>query len=95
MSKLVDAVMRCDYEGVRNALAQGADVNEADGNMTPLLSAIMTGHVETVRILLEHGADPNFRPTSISDWPLWSAEDDFGFPEMAQLLKAHGARKAE
>jgi hypothetical protein len=43
-------------------------------------------------MLLESGADPNAKPNR-SDSPLWSAEDDWGFIEIAELLRAHGAIK--
>lgn len=90
---LTEAVLRSDHDAIRQIIAAGADPNEFDDfRMTPLLWAIMRGDLDTVRILLECGADPNVRPNP-SDSPLWSAEDDFGMPDIAALLKSYGALK--
>ena len=91
-SKLTEAVLRSDYVAMTAAIAEGANLNELTDGMTPLLWAIMRGDLEAVRLLLESGADPNVRPNQ-SDSPLWSAEDDFGFLEIAELLKSYGATK--
>jgi ankyrin repeat protein len=91
-SKLTEAVLRSDYIAMAAAIAEGANVNELADSMTPLLWAIIGGDLEAVRLLLESGADPNVRPNP-SDSPLWSAEDDFGLLEIAELLKSYGATK--
>lgn len=90
--ELAEAVLRSDYSAMKAAIAGGADLNELADSMTPLLWAILRGDIEAVRLLLESGADPNVRPNP-SDSPLWSAEDDFGFKEIAALLKSYGATK--
>lgn len=92
MSELVDATLRSDYAAMKKAIASGGDLNEFAGGMTPLLSAVFRGDTDAVRLLLESGADPNVR-TNPSDSPLWHAEDDFGLPEIAQLLRSYGATK--
>jgi ankyrin repeat protein len=90
---LTDAVLRSDYDGMRQIIAGGADLNEFDDfRMSPLLWAIMRGDIAAARMLLESGADPNTRPNP-SDSPLWSAEDDWGFVEIAALLRSYGATK--
>jgi ankyrin repeat protein len=90
---LTDAVLRSDYDAMRQVIAAGADLNESDDfRMSPLLWAIMRGDIAAVRMLLESGADPNVRPNP-SDSPLWSAEDDFGLVEIAALLRSYGATK--
>ena len=90
---LTAAVLRSDYAEMRQIIASGADLNEFDGfRQTPLLWAIMRGDINAVRLLLECGADPNVKPND-TDSPLWSAEDDWGFEEIAALLRAHGATK--
>ena len=91
-SRLIQAVQRCDIEAMKEAIAEGADLNEIDCGMTPLLWAILGGYFDAVKLLLENGADPNVRPNP-SDSPLWSAEDDFGMVAIADLLKAYGATK--
>lgn len=90
---LTDAVLRSDYDRMRQIIAGGADPNEFDDfRTTPLLWAIMRGDFAAVQTLLESGADPNTRPNP-SDSPLWSAEDDWGFVEIAALLRSYGATK--
>jgi ankyrin repeat protein len=90
---LTDAVLRSDYDAMRQIIAGGADLNEFDDfRMTPLLWAIMRGDIDAVRMLLESRADPNTRPNP-GDSPLWSAEDDWGFAEIAALLRSYGATK--
>ena len=91
-SALTDAVLRSDYAAMTAAIARGANLNEMVDEMTPLLWAIMGGDIDAVRLLLESGADPNVRPNR-ADSPLWSAEDDFGLTEIAELLKSYGATK--
>jgi ankyrin repeat protein len=79
---------------MKEAITSGADVNEVDAKhrMTPLLWAILRGDVDAVRLLLTSGANPNltYHPNAS---PLWHAEDDFGLTEIAELLKAYGAKK--
>ncbi len=92
MSKLIEGILRDDIEGMRKAIASGADLNEINSGMTPLLWAILGGYFDAVKLLLESGADPNVQPTPNYS-PLWSAEDDFGMVAIADLLKLYGAKK--
>ena len=39
-SRLIEGVQRCDMGAMKEAIAAGADLNEIDGGMTPLLWAI-------------------------------------------------------
>jgi ankyrin repeat protein len=91
-NKLIEAVLRCDIEAMKREIASGANPNEIDAGMTPLLWAIMGGYFDAVKLLLENGADPNVRPNP-SGSPLWSAEDDFGMVAIAGLLRSYGAKK--
>jgi len=57
---LFRAARHGDVAGVERSLAAGAGVNDAaptDGK-TALFRAAVLGHPDTVRALLEHGADP-------------------------------------
>jgi ankyrin repeat protein len=94
-SKLMHAVRCGDIGTMKEAIATGADPNEIDDGMTPLMFAIYRGDEEAVRLLLDSGANPNLRPTPSdpSHSPSWHAEDDFGLTAIAQLLKSYGATK--
>ena len=91
----MDAVRGSSIEATQKAIAAGANVNEIDSGMTPLLIAVYRGDEEMVRLLLQNGADPNLRPdpSDTSHTALWHAEDDFGLTAVAELLKAYGAKK--
>ena len=73
-------------------IEQGADVNAAANNaqrVTPAHAAAATCDRETMRVLLERGADPNARQ-QMDHTPLHGAASR-GDIEMARLLLAHGA----
>lgn len=60
VGKLTEAVALGDLKRARELLASGADVNERNGtNETPLIFSVHRGQVESVKLLLEHGADVN------------------------------------
>eukprot|EP00090_Calanus_glacialis_P034374 TRINITY_DN57688_c0_g1_i1.p1 TRINITY_DN57688_c0_g1~~TRINITY_DN57688_c0_g1_i1.p1 ORF type:complete len:175 (+),score=49.99 TRINITY_DN57688_c0_g1_i1:70-594(+) len=69
---LWEGAMKGDTSKVREALEEGADVNSAANNKgsTSLHLASCEGHVEVVKLLLDHGADPNHLDRSG-----WSALD--------------------
>ncbi|KAI0247339.1 ankyrin repeat-containing domain protein, partial [Lactifluus subvellereus] len=73
------------------------DVNARSGprNETALSLASITGHLEIMRLLLEHRADPNasdYRPLNSIAWgtPLHRASKR-GHAEVAHLLPEYGA----
>lgn len=61
--------------------------------VTQLLYAVFIGDFAKVQELLQRGANPN-KPQrdDPSATPLWHAQEDFGLVDVAQLLRAHGAR---
>ncbi len=74
-------------------MSKRSSIDDYDENgMTPLLYAVWIGDLETVRSLLDDGADPN-KPQQgqASSSPLWHAEEDFGLTAIANLLRAYGA----
>jgi ankyrin repeat protein len=90
---LVEAVLRSDYDAMREAITGGCDLDEYDDlGMTALLFAVYRGDVEAVRLLLEAGADPH-RESRQGTTPLWHATEDFGLHEIAELLRRHGAQR--
>ena len=62
MTALANAVMGRQTEAVDWLLSEGADANlpagTAGSQWTPLFSAVRIGHVEIVRLLLQHQANP-------------------------------------
>ncbi len=63
--QLVTAAADGDLAAVSELLAEGADVNADNGfGVTPLYTAADWGNLELVRLLLEHGADPDSSPPS-------------------------------
>jgi len=74
-------------------LRHGARVNGWDINQKgdPLLMAVMMNHIDAVRLLLAHGADPNVRDNEGTSPLRYCAQN--GLLEMARLLLYCGATK--
>ena len=102
IGELLQAADRGDTAVVLDLLASGVDVNaHSEGESTALLMAVRNGHIETIRVLLEHGAHPNpddsrgytalthaiLRSLPRRWHPAWVPD-----PEPLKLLKAAGAR---
>jgi ankyrin repeat protein len=67
-----------------------ADVNAKDnvGGETPLWAASITGHRDTVQVLLDHGAAVNARSKN-GETPLTVAISEH-HRDVAELLRQHG-----
>lgn len=102
MMDLHEAAALGNIKKVRELLARGADPNSVRKdpvvigenllhvvNATPLIAAVAQGHVEIVRLLLQHHADPN-RKASEGFTPLALAAV-VGDPELIRELSAAGA----
>jgi hypothetical protein len=74
------------YEGVAVLIELGFDVN-AWSRTAALHEAAMRGNLPVIRLLLDHGADPNIHDTSYDATPSGWAEHH-GQPEAHQLLEA-------
>ena len=93
-SALHTAAVNARTELARLLLQRRADANsigyEPNNGLTPaVVLAAWEGSLETLRVLLENGADPNL-PAS-ADTALYAAAEH-GFAEKVDLLIAHGAR---
>lgn len=95
---LHSVVYSASAERVREVIEQGADVNErlrtrrGDAGVTPLMVASEhNADPEVVRVLLEHGAEPNARDSNGRSALMLAMqrERDGG---VAQMLVEHGAR---
>ncbi len=79
-------------------MESGADVNASNAaqyGRTPLLTAVTSeaAGAGTVKLLLEHGADPNVRTTegeSPLDWAIYKGDE-----AKIQVLKQHGAKRGD
>lgn len=74
VEELTTAVMQGNLDQILRLIQAGVDINafDSDGN-TALLPAVYHGKVEIVRILLQHGADPNKNEDDSSMTPLWAS----------------------
>jgi len=90
------AALNGKAEAVARALAYGADINKPSNHLyshgTPLHHAVWSGSVETVKVLVEAGADLNARDTAFDGTPLGWAEYGKRL-EVIKYLKRIGARE--
>ena len=87
---LADAARDGNLERARHLLRSPLNVNAGSGQfLSPLLQAVLSKSLPIVRVLLEHGADPDFVPAGTSS-PLSYALEQ---PDetLALLLLDHGA----
>lgn len=72
------------------AVLPQAEINARNEHgMTALMRAASHGHVQVVRVLLEHGADPNVRRND--NFTALSLAAFFGHAEIVETLMRHGA----
>jgi ankyrin repeat protein len=64
LTLLSDAALKGYPEAVGFYLEKGLDPNEKNSDIPPLVSAVSAGQVESVNLLLAHGADPRIIVTS-------------------------------
>jgi ketosteroid isomerase-like protein len=84
--QLVRAAGQDSYEAVAVLIKLGFDVN-ARPRTAPLHEAAMRGNLPVIRLLLDHGADPNVRDTGYDATPAGWAEHH-GQRDAQQLLEA-------
>ena len=80
-----------DIARLEQLLAQGADANQPAGvnDWPPLMHAIHKNQRESVRVLLRHGADPNYRGAH-GNTPLMMAAG-YGYADIVRALLDGGA----
>jgi Ankyrin repeats (many copies) len=84
--QLVRAAEQNSYDAVALLIELGFDVN-ARSRTAPLHEAAMRGNLPVIRLLLDHGADPNIHDTGYDATPAgWAAHH--GQPEAQHLLEA-------
>jgi len=83
---LIQACRDSDVDAVRQALANGADINHHDyeSGMTSLKAAIAGGSVDVVKLLIEEGIGPD------SGSEGWTMAISSGQPEIAAVLAESG-----
>jgi ankyrin repeat protein len=96
------AISNADLEKAARLLTEGADINLVIPTVQPdergiyedtttyLIEAAIRGHVETVRFLLNKGADPNVASSFAGETALLAAAR-LGYTEIVDLLLEHGA----
>lgn len=85
--RLDKACSNHNLEKMRKAIESGADANHAGGEL--LYSAVYSNFESGVQLLLEHGADPNFKIPSGHTALMEAARD--GNTRIAQMLLDKGA----
>ena len=89
--QLREACSKDRFDEVRGLIEEGVDVDSKDEiGRTPLMWAAYKGHVEIIRLLLDHGADVNNR--TYGDYYIalhWAAS--YGKDESVKLLIERGA----
>jgi len=97
ISPLIAAAREGDTARISELIAAGADVNQRGGvnDWTPLMHAVHKNQIAAVRALIEAGADINAtagargRDTAVR---LAMVQDH---PEVAALLREHGAKSPQ
>lgn len=88
---LFDAINRRDHKTFERLIEQGIDINaRSEIGDTVLIRATMCYDPYLVKIILEHGADPNLKDSSLGLSALYWASDR-GYVESIKLLISHGA----
>lgn len=94
---LAGAALGGQLESARILIEAGASLNHRDETgMTPLMNAARVGQLPAVRYLVEQGADLECRDDSGGRYAQWKSALDYaideGYPDIAELLLARGAR---
>ncbi|MBS1599474.1 MAG: ankyrin repeat domain-containing protein [Bacteroidetes bacterium] len=86
-SKLFDVIRTGDTKLLEQELANGASANDSLNSYSALMAATLSGTVEQMKLLIDHGANVNYQMSG-GITALWLAVSDW---EKTNLLLAHGA----
>jgi len=93
MSGLDNLLLKASKKGilsiVQTSLKEGADVNNYNHWITPLMWATINGHTEVVKVLLDAGADVAI--TEVDGYDALSYATDLEYRDIIKLLKEAGA----
>jgi ankyrin repeat protein len=88
--RMLDAVAGNDVAGVRDAIADGADLERRDQDgRTPLVVATKANRVQVARVLLDAGADPDAKDDLQDSAFLYAGAE--GLDEILAMTLDHGA----
>lgn len=88
-TRIMDALRKGDRRIVRRLLNENPKIAnlKGSGGATPLMYAALYGDAESVRLLLDGGADPNIKNQAGATALMWAVDD----AEKIRLLLDHGA----
>jgi ankyrin repeat protein len=86
--KLILSVRQEDAKETQKLIDQGADVNAVSqyGGQTPLMFAAAYGKIETMKLLIEHGADVNARDNNMGTPIMYATQQMYEKSEKTILL---------
>ena len=88
-ARMMEALRKGDREEFKKRLRDDPKVAnlKGPGGSTPLMAGVLYGDADTVRLLLDSGADPNIRNEAGATALMWATDD----PEKTRLLLTKGA----
>eukprot|EP00955_Chlamydomonas_euryale_P016032 171240-Chlamydomonas_euryale.AAC.3 len=87
--RIHEACIKDDPKGIKEAIAKGGDIEGLEkGGQTPLMRAVLMNRVNSVRTLLELGADPH--KVDELGFGLLHMASLRGRTEIAKMLLEHG-----
>lgn len=84
------AADRNNIQALQLLLEKGAKVNVTNVRGSPLLYAVAKENEDSVRLLLQNGANPNLTADSLAPGPLWVAQNKHN-DRLVELLESKGA----